>query len=471
MVEQILKLDKEIVSEIILENRCYQRVTELCELGTRFPGTKGEKLAREYILKEIKSYGYTPKVEKFEHLGWKRGISEVKIVEPLERELLSISLAGAPSTGKDGIDGEILFLGNGTPGEFEQYKDQIKDRIVFVTSLAPLGQCTPPRQCHRRTKYGRAVEFGAKAFIFMNSQAGMLPQTGSTRQNMTGEIPAVTIPFEEGELLKNLISKGPVRVKLVVENETFTNQSGNIVAELPGKKGDEVVIIGAHYDCHDNSHGAQDNGTGVAILLELARIIKNTKIKLEKTIRFIFFGVEEMAAIGSSFYVKEHQDELDKIHLYINVDGLGSGGKIFDTQGFDDLSAYLLRIAKELNYQLKIPNPAFSGDALAFVFGGVPTAALKRSGSPGIFNFKGSINNEDRGWGHTSADTLDKIIPSSFYESAILAGRTLIRAANHNGPIAKYRCKKEVANILKHYGMDEVLYYMKWPTIPIESKY
>lgn len=472
MNEKIMKLDKEIVSEIILQNRCYSSLTQLCEFGTRFAGTPGEKMARDYIVAELKSCGLNATVEPFEHLGWRRKTARLQILEPINREVQTISLAGAPSTPAGGIEGVVVYVGNGTPAEFNRAKNDVKDKIVISTSLSPAGECSPPRQCHRRTKYGRAVEFGARAFIFMNSQAGMLPQTGSTRQNKAGEIPAVTIPFEEGEMVKHFLQKGPVKVRMEVENESFTNRTGNIVAELQGKNKDEVVIIGGHYDSHDIATGAGDNGAGVVTILELAKILTRVGAQFEKTIRFVFFGVEEMASVGSAFYVRDHKEELDTIHLFMNIDGQGSpGGKTFDTQGFDDLSDYILSVSKEMNYPMNIPSPSFSGDSISFVMGGVPTAALKKSGTPGMFDFRGTVQTEDRGWGHTSADTLDKITPFRLLEGAIIAGRVLVRAADHRGRIAKYRNKQETDEILEKYGMDEVARYMQWPTIAVAPKY
>lgn len=471
MSKKVLPLDKEITGEIILKNRCYDKLVELCELGTRFAGTPGEKLAADFIVKELESYGLNPRIESFEHLAWKRGTAKLEILEPIQRDLHTISLAGAPSTAPNGIEDDILFLGNGTPDEFNRFKSDIKGKIVMSTSLSPTNDCIPPRQCHRRTKYGRAIEFGAKGFIFMNSQPGMLPQTGSTRQNRRGEIPAVTVPYEEGEVLRHFLEKGRVKVRLIVQNEDFTNQSGNIVADIPGRYQDEIVIIGGHYDSHDNSPGAGDNGAGVVTILELARIIIQSGAQFEKTIRLVFFGVEEMASVGSSFYVHDHKVDLEKIHLFINIDGQGRpGGRTFDTQGFNDLGDYIHTISSELGYSMKLPEPSFSGDALAFVLGGVPTASIKKTNTPGLFDYRGFEDLEDRGWGHTSGDTLDKVSPFAMVEGAIIAGRLLIRAADHKGRIAKHRTPKEVSKIIEDFGMDEVLHYMQWPSIPIGPK-
>lgn len=465
---KIRKLDKEIVSETLLYNRPLKNLWALCDYGTRFAGTEGEKLARDFIVTKLKDYQLEPKTEPFEHLGWKRGYARLEILEPFEMELHPISLAGGPSTGPEGITSEIISVGNGTPAEFDKVKDKIRDNTVLSTSLAPRSECIPPRQCHRRTKYGRSIKFGAKAFIFMNSQVGMLPQTGSLKQNKMGEIPAVTVPFEEGELLKRYHSTGKLKIRLTVENESFPNRTSNIVAELPGKRDDEVILIGGHYDSHDNSPGAQDNGTGVTTLLELSKILASSGVEFEKTIRFVFFGVEELACVGSSFYVLNHKDELDKIKLMINVDSPGAkGGKTFDVGGFKDVGEFILAASEDMEYPMKLPNPAFGGDQISFIIRGVPTASIRKTNTLGMFSYQGPVTMEDRGWGHTSADTPDKITSAQINEGAIISGRMLIRAADHKGLIAKHRTEKEVQNILQKHGMDEVLQIMEWPNIPI----
>jgi hypothetical protein len=243
---EIARLDKEIVGTILNENRCFDDLLELCYMGSRFLGTSGELLAREHIVSKLEECGLRPRIETFRHLGWRRGAARLEVLEPVRRDLVTISLAGGPSTEPEGITGELLDIGNGTPAEFERARGRLGGRIVVSTSLAPVDECTPPRQCHRRTKYGRAVEHGARAFIFMNSQPGMLPQTGSLRQDREGEIPAVTVPCEEGLLLRRLLERGPVKVRLIVENESFPNESANIVADIPGGSDDGVVLAGGH---------------------------------------------------------------------------------------------------------------------------------------------------------------------------------------------------------------------------------
>ncbi len=73
----------------------------------------------------------------------------------------------------------------------------------------------------------------------------------------------------------------------------------------------EVVLIGAHYDSWDPAEGADDDGSGVAAVLEAARILKTLGVTPKRTIRFAFFSGEEEATLGSRAYVVAHEKELD----------------------------------------------------------------------------------------------------------------------------------------------------------------
>jgi Peptidase family M28 len=77
----------------------------------------------------------------------------------------------------------------------------------------------------------------------------------------------------------------------------------NIIVELPGReRPEEVVLVGAHFDAVWQAPGADDNGTGTAALLEMARVLKDHPTK--RTIRLVFFNLEEAGLVGSSAYVK-----------------------------------------------------------------------------------------------------------------------------------------------------------------------
>lgn len=103
-----------------------------------------------------------------------------------------------------------------------------------------------------------------------------------------------------------------------------------VTAEKPGSS-DKVIVLGAHVDSKGKAPGANDNGSGVATLLELARDLKDAPT--EATIRFAFFGAEEMSDsnpdhhhYGSRAYVKSlSKGQRKRIAGMVSVDMVGYG--------------------------------------------------------------------------------------------------------------------------------------------------
>jgi Zn-dependent M28 family amino/carboxypeptidase len=105
------------------------------------------------------------------------------------------------------------------------------------------------------------------------------------------------------------------------------NTYSNIWAEVKGSgKGTDMLIIGAHYDSAVGTPGADDNASGVAGLLELARMAADCPLK--RTVRFVAFTLEEPPAfmtsrMGSYVYAKGLRDEGVKLHGMISLEMLG----------------------------------------------------------------------------------------------------------------------------------------------------
>jgi Zn-dependent M28 family amino/carboxypeptidase len=80
----------------------------------------------------------------------------------------------------------------------------------------------------------------------------------------------------------------------------------NLIAELPGTEHpEEIILVGAHYDAY--YQGADDNSSGVAALLEMARLASGQRFK--RTVRFLGFDLEELGLVGSTRYVQSRPDE------------------------------------------------------------------------------------------------------------------------------------------------------------------
>lgn len=117
-----------------------------------------------------------------------------------------------------------------------------------------------------------------------------------------------------------LIEREFVKSGYEVRRENYQvqgQQATNLVAELPGaSRAEEVVILGAHYDTVDTTPGADDNASAVAVLLEVARLMRSNRLK--RTVRFVAFACEEAPhfytlEMGSQVHAKGCRDRQERI--------------------------------------------------------------------------------------------------------------------------------------------------------------
>jgi Zn-dependent M28 family amino/carboxypeptidase len=434
----------------------------LCNFGSRFGGTPSERRARDYILKKFKEYGLEARAEPFEYMGWRRGIAKFEVIRPVKTVLPVISLVQSPSTPRGGLEGDLFFVGDGMPSDFQALGHQLKDKIVMSTSRSP---ATYPRNVHRREKYARSVQAGAIGYVFMNSQPGNLQQTGSLRTNSIGQIPAVSVTYEDGYYLQQLLTQSPVRVRMTIANKAGPTTAWHVIGELPGNRYPEhEIMVCGHYDGHDISQGAMDNGTGTATVMELARVFGRYKGAFKRSIKFVAFPLEEMAITGSTLFLKAHSDDVKKIDLVINLDSpAGPGRKGVCVQGCPEMVPYFRKIGEEVGYDMEVSTRiSHASDHFPFVTRGIPSITLitQRTGARA----------EDRGWGHTSADTLDKVDPFDIKEAVMVTAQILMRVANEDQPIARHKTEAEVLELMKKDDLEEILklvglwdHFFPWP--------
>jgi alkaline phosphatase isozyme conversion protein len=104
---------------------------------------------------------------------------------------------------------------------------------------------------------------------------------------------------------------------------TQTITSANIVAVKKGTSSQEI-IVGAHYDSTAAGPGADDNTSGVAVMLEVAKLVMG--VKTPYTVRFVAFGAEESGLLGSTAYLNQmSQDEIQNVIVMVDLDSLVAG--------------------------------------------------------------------------------------------------------------------------------------------------
>jgi Zn-dependent M28 family amino/carboxypeptidase len=223
-------------------------------------------------------------------------------------------------------------------------------------------------------------------------------------------IPIVGASFADGAALAQAGSTALVKV---LPAETRTDY--NVIAELPGKNEDNVVMAGSHLDSVIEGPGINDNGSGSAALLETALLMAN--LNPENTLRFAWWAGEEQGLLGSADYVAGlSQAERDRIALYMNYDMVGSPNYIFMVYDADESTfeapvpvppgSEAIEDVYE-SYYTAIGEPyedtEFSGrsDYEAFILAGIP--------SSGLFTGAEEIKTEEQEeiWGGTAGEQFD----------------------------------------------------------------
>ncbi|NOZ29809.1 MAG: M28 family peptidase [Chloroflexi bacterium] len=448
--------EKRIIGEVWTSQTLYAHLATLCDFGSRFGGTLSEAAARDWLLDQFARLGLRDvHPEPFTYMGWSRGTCAVRVVSPREQSLTSaISLVYSPSTPPGGLRAELIDVGMGTEEEFAARAGQLEGRIVMANSASPESGKV---WIHRREKYGRAVAAGAAGFLFVNHLPGRLAPTGSLRSGRVAEIPAAGLCLEDGFQLSRWAKDGPVIVEMDIQNEAKPAEAVHVVGEVPGDPGREMIIVGAHYDGHDIAQGAMDDGTGVALVLELARLFVPLAGRLPRTIRFICFAVEELGVLGSTEYVRQHASDLADVALMLNLDGGVAGGLGgFSFSGFSELQPILQSWAEEMGADWKLEDTIGTAtDAFPFVLAGIPALNMRSRGR----DFK-----LGRGFGHTAADTLDKVQRRDLHDAAMTLARLLLRLATYEGRLARRRTRDEVKRMLIDHDLERPLRAQdKWP--------
>jgi Peptidase family M28/PDZ domain/PA domain len=270
------------------------------------------------------------------------------------------------------IMGPIVFAGYGVTAPEFGYDDyahlDVKDKIVVILRYEPSGFAAKSGNAgltqHSQliTKAINARNHGAKAVILLNGkikdgEEDQLTKFGSV--NGPENVGTVIVQVKNdaanawfadaGKSLTDIQNQidssstpssfafpGKLQISLGANIEKTRATVNNVLAYLPGKT-DEYIIIGAHYDHLGYGNvdslapsqigkihpGADDNASGTAGVLELARLLAPRKGQLQRGILFADFAGEELGLLGSAEWVKEPTLPLDKAVAMINMDMIG----------------------------------------------------------------------------------------------------------------------------------------------------
>jgi len=294
-------------------------------------------------------------------------IKEAKKAVKLNDDFVPFSFS---SSGQ--ADGPVVFAGYGASANEFGYDDyagiDVKGKVVVLLRYEPAGFAAKSgnqgltQHAALITKAINARNHGAKAVVVVNGKLGnaeedLLTRFGSVSGPENAGIILVQVKNKiaqewfaaAGKSLAEVQSRidastqpesfafpDTLHLGIDVNIETTRATVNNVLAYLPGKT-DEYIIVGAHYDHlgygnHDSlapsqigqiHPGADDNASGTAGVLELARLFAPLKSQLHRGILFCSFAGEELGLLGSGEWVKEPTRPLDKAVAMLNMDMIG----------------------------------------------------------------------------------------------------------------------------------------------------
>ena len=358
-------------------------VNLLDEFGPRESATQEELEAAEYLAARFESFGYTTRLQPFTIESVSKESSSMVVTAPNAEEFEVVPLLRSAAAD---VSGDLVSVGLAT-------KDDVpEDGLDGMVALAERGVIT------FEEKTNRLAEAGAAAVVIYNNRAGEFQGVLLS----PASIPVLAISREDGQRIEDLLSAGPVEVKVMVETEV--HDSRNVIAEKLGES-DKVLVLGGHYDTVPDISGANDNSSGTAVLLTVAQELAQESLPF--SVRFIAFGSEELGLVGSRRYVDSLSNaEVGEILAMFNFDALGSGEfGILGTEQLTDV-AKIRAAAHQIDVKVSPGIQGGDSDHSSFADVGIP-----------VLMFFG----DDFSRIHTPEDTLKFVSPEILGDAVTLA--------------------------------------------------
>ncbi|MBU00371.1 MAG: peptidase M28 [Gemmatimonadetes bacterium] len=330
-------------------------------LGARLTNSIAMDNAQRWVLEEMKRIGLTgTNREPFMEYGvsWDNEYVSIHLLEPDYQPMVGYPIAHTPGTnGKqelpaviadvrtrqdlETLEGKIRGVAvlstppaiidlsrfeTGTPKRSAQEMRELAEAVVppppgpdpYFSRLYP----DPPQNPDVLTAAERLAFYVKEGVaVVLESSSGWpgavrgFARPGAkidlwSRDATMSSVPIVAVTPEHYNRMYRILRRGiPVNLEVEVRNShgTSVEQASNVLGEIPGTDlAQEVVMMGAHFDTWHASPNASDNTSGVAVVLEAARILKAIGAEPRRTIRVALWSGEEQGLYGSRAYVREH---------------------------------------------------------------------------------------------------------------------------------------------------------------------
>jgi Zn-dependent M28 family amino/carboxypeptidase len=288
--------------------------------GTRAVGTRGYQQSVAYVSRQLRAAGYRPRLQSF-------SFDLFRELRPPRFERLA-PRAERYRPGRDFLT--LRYSGGGTvTGQVAPVEPESATSGCEASDFAgfPRGAVALLRRgtCFMFLKARNAKAAGASAVLIANEGVpGRTAPIAATLVRPGIGIPVLMISSALGSELARSARAGTVRVRISLSVVSKPARAANVIADLPGRNSG-VVLLGGHLDSVANGPGINDNGSGSALVLELARQARRLGVRPAQGLRFAFWGAEELGLVGSSAYVAGlNGSQRRQLSAVLNFDMVGS---------------------------------------------------------------------------------------------------------------------------------------------------
>ena len=461
-------------------------------IGARLTGSPGMRAAEDWTQDEFRHWGLRDvHRESFPFgRGWQAERVSVRMLAPRPLPLHAMAVAWTPSTA-GAVSAPIVVAPIRSEADLRAWHGKLAGKIVLVDLPSAGSEPTEPAfvrysdaQIAQMDHYDQPVHGSDAAPVWLKrarlqtriddflkregavarvaqsySDGGLLHGEG-TAYPQGAALPAVEVTAEDYRRLARLARTGPVTLEIDSQTQFFDQdrQAYNILAEIPGtdpRAG--YVMAGAHLDSWAAADGAADDGAGVAMVMEAARILAAIGVRPHRTIRFALWAGEEQGLLGSKAYVAEHiasrppaaagttglEDyfqtsrrypvtplaDYGKLAAYFNIDN--GSGKLRGIYAQGNLAAVpiletLIAPFRALGMDRVVADNTDSTDHEFFAAAGLPA-----------FQFiQDPLDYESRVH-HSSIDTYDHLQDADMRQGAVVLAGLLLEVANQRDPLPR----------------------------------
>ena len=327
----------------------------------RMGGSEAELRAAQYLQEKCAELGGHAVLESF----------PVQMANIQEAVFLAdgvcVTCKGYLNAGSGEVEAPFYYLRNTDPHSLSK----CRGKIVMIDGY--LGHWI----------YQDLLANGAVGFVTYDGNANYADRDIDQRElrahvSKGNKIPGVNINVKDAI---KLISGNVKTAKITLKQEEYEGKSHNVILDIPGEC-DEYIVLTAHYDSTSLSQGAYDNMSGSVGLLGIADYFMHNPHRYG--LRFVWCGSEERGLLGAKAYCADHEEELKKIVLNINLDMIGCimGKFIACCTCEEKLVHYISYLDSELGFGTKAYQDVYSSDSTPFADKGVPAVSFARVAPP-----------------------------------------------------------------------------------------